>query len=177
MSDGAERDGQQRLGDVRRLREEFDRAFAAPPPAAAAAGVEVLAVRVGGERYALALAEVAGLQPARVVVPSVSSAPHLMGIAGFRGKLAAVYDLGGLLGHARAAELRWLVLSPPPVVVALAFEGFEGHQRCGLDELVERSDEGSPARHGVRGAVRTRDGFRPLIHLPTLLAEIAKGQT
>jgi chemotaxis signal transduction protein len=169
-------DGARPLGSARTLREDFDRAFAGAPAEAAAPGMQVLAVRVGGERYALSLDEVAGLQAGRALIPSVAPAPHLVGIAGFRGKLTAVFDLGGLLGHAPGGELRWLVLTPAPVAVALTFEAFEGHERCSLSELVERSDEGSPARHGVRGAVRTRDGYRPLIHLPTLLAEIGKAR-
>jgi hypothetical protein len=81
-----------------------------------------------------------------------------------------VYDLGMLLGYARARETRWLVLAGGAVPVGLAFEGFESHVHVERAEL--SSETRSRARPHVEGAVLLEDGPRPLIRIASLVEAI-----
>ena len=65
---------ERRLAD---LRESFDRSFADPPRQQVAGYDDLLAVRAGGQRYALRLTQAAGLFPDRPVtrLPGPLTAP------------------------------------------------------------------------------------------------------
>ena len=112
------------------MRDAFDRAFAERPRSATGAHEDLIAVRLGGNPYAIRLAELAALHVDRVLVAVPSSVPELLGIAAFRGVMSAVYDLGALLGYAAIREPRWLATARA-APVALAFDKFEGHVRIG----------------------------------------------
>ncbi len=51
------------------LRQEFDRSFARPPVDDAGEMEQFVAIRLGADRYALALRDIAGLEPGKRVVP------------------------------------------------------------------------------------------------------------
>jgi chemotaxis signal transduction protein len=153
------------------LRDEFDRSFAEAPPSMATR-TDFLAVRIGGDPYALALADVAALHHDHKVVPIPSRAAELLGIAGFRGLIAPVYDLGALLGYGRAPACRFLFLARGRAPVALAFERFEGHLRLGHEGAVPAT-AGDRARSHLCGAVRFHDAVVPLIDLGSVLEVIA----
>ncbi|MGH9362585.1 MAG: hypothetical protein ACRD2T_11775, partial [Thermoanaerobaculia bacterium] len=51
------------------LREAFDQTFAAPPPARAANRMGLLAIRVGGDAFALRIGELAAVSLGRKLVP------------------------------------------------------------------------------------------------------------
>jgi chemotaxis signal transduction protein len=124
------------------LRQAFDRSFAEPPAPAKAGLIELLAVEIGGDCYAIRLAEITGLYADRRVVPLPSAVGELLGLVGFRGLMAPVYDLAALLGHTPARSPRWLVLSGQSSPVALAFERFARHVRLspeGISELDQAS--------------------------------------
>lgn len=182
-----------RLGPAaRKLREAFDESFAHAPKTAASLLEDFLAVRIGVDPYAIRLAEITGLYCDRKVVPIVSHAPHLLGLASFRGTMAPVYDLPSLLGYPDRRARRWLVLAGAPSSVGLAFDRFEGHARVHRDRVHEPGAS-DPARQHLRGAVRTVDAaastqrrpqgeelpagdvVRPIIHMASVLEAISRG--
>ncbi len=67
--------------------------FAEAPRGDVETTCDLLTIRVGGDAYALRLAEVGGLFVDRVVTPLPTLVPELVGIAGFRAALVPVYDL------------------------------------------------------------------------------------
>jgi chemotaxis signal transduction protein len=151
------------------LREAFDRSFAEPPPAPRDDWEGLLAVRCGGQPHAIRVRDVAGIAAGRTVVPAPSPLPELVGLAGFRGRVAPVYDLGSLLGHGASDTLHWCVLVGSADLVALAFELLEAHVR------VPRSAPSDSARHAepeARQAVRIAGALRPIIDIPAVLATL-----
>lgn len=101
----------------------FARAHAEPAPQ-----VDLLALAIGGDRFALRLAGVAGMFTDRALTKVPSRRTDLLGLTAFRGSVVPVFDLARRLGYPPAAEARWLVLAKA-TNVALAFERFEGHVR------------------------------------------------
>jgi chemotaxis signal transduction protein len=160
-------------GTALSLRRAFDQSFAeAPRQEPAGAFEDLLAVQVGGAPHAFRLAEIAAVHSDRRVVPVPSSAPELVGIAGFRNILAPVYDLCALLGYPIGAASRWLVLARGPQPIAFAFDSFERHLRVPVDRLHDSADDGG-AQPYLRGAVEA-DLVRPIIHFAALLEAIAR---
>jgi chemotaxis signal transduction protein len=172
------------------MRDAFDRSFAEaagresqePPaggfaashdPAKSPAGSEdFLAVRVGGDPYALRLSEIGAIHRDRKVVPVESPIAEFSGLASFRGGMAPVYDLGALLGYSAGGPRRWLVLSRPPRLLGFAFDAVEGHLRASRDGIsLPQHDE--RARH-VRGAVRVGAVLYPLVHIASLIEAIER---
>ncbi len=152
------------------LRRAFDRTFAEPLRERVEAFEDLLAIRVAGDPYVLRLAEVSGLFADRLVTPLPTPVAPLLGVAGVRGALVPIYDLGALLGYGVGGPRRWTVsLAQAPVGVA--FETFEAHLRIPLDAIA--SDEAG-ARVHVRQVARTREGVRPVLNLPSVLDEIKR---
>ena len=151
------------------LRQAFDRSFAQAPNAEAAALENVLAIRVGADRYVLRLADVSGLYADKKVISLPSPVSELLGIAGFRGAVLPVYDLGMLLGCLRAAAPRWLVVTDA-APVGLAFEGFDGYLSVRREAIVPDLRAEASGPH-VREILQT-DVARPIIHLPSVLETI-----
>ena len=105
------------------LRAAFDRTFAfAEQDQAGAQYVDVLAIRVAEQGYALRLAEVLAVHAERKLVPVPSPAPELLGLVGLRGLVAPVYDLRRLLGHAAGPTPRWLALARGTSAIGFAFD-------------------------------------------------------
>ncbi|GAA3196438.1 chemotaxis protein CheW [Dactylosporangium siamense] len=161
-------DMQQRLAE---LRESFDRSFADPHREDVAGFDDLLAIRVGGHRYALRLTQAAGLFPDRPVTRLPGPLPSLLGVASFRGSIVPVYDLGAVFGHPAAAEARWLVLAAGEPPVALAFEELDGHLRVPRDLIVEESTGHGP-RGCLRGIVPLDGGARPIVDVPAVRTAI-----
>ena len=135
------------------LRRNFDRSFAEPPRLRRAASIDLLALRLGAEGYALR--------------------PDFLGIAGFRGALMPVYDLRVLLGHAAGEAPRWLVVAAIGQI-ALAFDALDGTLRLPLDAVAPQGP-GEPARLHVRELVRSATPgapLRPLIDLDSIVAAL-----
>ena len=154
------------------LRRAFDRSFAlAPPTESETAVVEnLLTVRVGPHAYVLRLAEVSGLFADKQVTWLPSAVAELLGIAGLRGAVFPVYDLGMLLGCARADRPRWLLVTAA-APVGLAFDGFDGYLTLPSDAIIPDIRAEARQRH-VREVVRTVDLTRPLISLASVLESI-----
>lgn len=148
------------------LRADFDQAFAKAPREAGPDPTGMLAIRIAGEPYALRLEQVGGLHADRRIMPLPSSVPALRGVAGFRGQIVPVYDLALLLGHARSAAPRWLVLVRCEQALALAFDQFEAHFTAAPDQVMSGAQ--LPERDHLCDTVQGSDVLRPVIDLPSL---------
>ncbi len=162
-------DEQHLIQRVLLLRESFDRGFALPLSTRDGTHSDFLTVRVGGDPYALRLSELLGLAADKKIVAMPSRAHAMLGLAGFRGAITPVFDLGRLLGYPAANAPRWIALAGERTQVGLAFELFEAHLRLS-DAALFRNSESD--RAGVRGALSDGALTRPILHLPTLLSMI-----
>jgi purine-binding chemotaxis protein CheW len=146
------------------LRRAFDDAFALPPPVAGEAAVEpVLMLTVGGDPYAVRVTEVAGFEKARPLLVLPGATPHLLGLAGLRGRLMPVFSLATVMGYRREDAEPWLLIVGRTEPLALAFTGFEGLARLASETV----GDGSRSRTDVplRGHVRVGAGLRGLLDL------------
>jgi len=153
------------------LRQAFDQSFAlAPKTETDTASVEnLLAVRAGSQPYVLRLADVSGLFVDKKITWLPSPVSELLGIAGFRGAVLPVYDLGMLLGAPKAAPPRWLVvIAAAPI--GLAFECFDGQLTVPRASIVPDARAEALKRH-VREILQT-EVARPIIDLPSVLETV-----
>lgn len=160
-------------GTAAELRREFDASFASRASAERSVLEDVLAIRIGGDPYALRLSAIAGLYTDLRPVEIPSPVAELLGVVAIRGLLAPAYDLAALLGHPRAPGSRWLILARAPGPVALAFAGFDAHLRLPEDSFAQHEDGGDGSSTPlIRGSVRAAGVLRPLIHVPGVLTTI-----
>jgi purine-binding chemotaxis protein CheW len=163
------------------LRREFDLSFGGAWRAQTAPLRQLLAVRVGDDAYAVDLDDIAGLFVDRRIVPVPTPMPELLGLAGFRGQVAAVYDLAALLGYPRRDAQRWLVLARHAQLVALAFDAFEAQLGATPDQIVplaaaaqagggENTSPSSP----IHDAVCSHGTVRPIIRLAGVIDDIRR---
>jgi len=152
------------------LRSDFDRSFAAPPRAPSAAPVDLLAIRLGEQPYALRLAEIAGLFADKKLTRLPQSVPAFLGIAGFRRSVVPVYDLSVLLGDPGAASPRWLVIAAAGAF-ALAFDSFDGYLRLAPEDIAQ-PEHSAAARPHLRGLASAAGGLRPIVDLASILQAI-----
>lgn len=151
------------------LARAFDADFTRPVAARAAAVEDVLAIRVGGDPYALVRNELAGLYADKPVTPLPGGAPWLLGISGFRGALVPVYDLRAVLGGPGAASPpRWLVTAAA-APLALAFDRFDAVLRVPREAIAARAV--GAAGHAPR-VVRAGGEARPVLDVPSIVAAI-----
>ncbi|HEX7645279.1 MAG TPA: chemotaxis protein CheW [Burkholderiaceae bacterium] len=169
---------QQTAADLRR---EFDDAFARAPRTEAASLHNLLAIRLAGEGYVLRVAQIAGLYVDKTVSPLPTPLPELKGLAGFRGRVAPVYDLASLVGYPAAPavpSMRWLVLARADEPLALAFEAFEAHFSIAQADIVRAPGAAlkvAPAlRPQVFDAVRFGAAMRPVIDLVSIIDTIRR---
>lgn len=160
-------------GRLVELRQSFDRAFAEPVlEEPEQATLELLAIRVGRDPYALRQAQIAAIEVDRRVTRVPSDHPELLGIAGLRGAVVAVFDLAGLLGAPRPELLRWLVLAKS-APVAFAFSAFDGQLEVRRDALAAAE----PSHAGRVREVASSGGLSlPIVDIPGLIAALAGGQ-
>jgi len=154
------------------LRRDFDRAFAEPARPAPPQTLDLLRVRLGGDPWAVPLTDMAGLHSGKRITPVPGRTPALLGLAGFRGALAAVYDLQALIGLPPLAAARWLLLAQERTV-AFAFNELEGHLRVEAGAILPLGPEGRTPSW-TRGFIEDGRLRRPILHLPALLARLAQ---
>jgi chemotaxis signal transduction protein len=121
---------------VTELRDAFDRSFAELPSSESIEQYrELLAVRIGGEPYAIPVDEISSLLKNRNIIAIPGSASELLGIAGIRGACVPVYCISALLGCTEPQrQSRWLVLCDGTEPVAFAFGELEKYMRASLDQ-------------------------------------------
>lgn len=147
---GHDTDATERAAELRRA---FDASFALPPPDERAVPTRLLSLRLGSDRYALRLEDVAALVADRKIVPLETRIAEVLGLAGLRGALLPVYDLGALLGYGTlAAPPRWFVSLAGPEPLALAFAQLEGYLEAPADAL--RPVPPEAARRYVKSLVK-----------------------
>jgi len=149
------------------LRQGFDRAFAEELTGASDAGVNLLAIRVGRDAHAVRLSDVAALEVRCAVTPVPSEHPELLGIAGLRGAVVAVFDLAALIG-ASGGEASWVLLAKG-APVAFAFAGFEGVLNVRESDLA-RTQTARGAR--VRDVVWREGQPLPVIDVAGLVGDL-----
>ena len=152
------------------LRRNFDRSFAEPPRSRQTAALDLLAIRLAGEPYALHLAAVSGLFVDKKLTRLPQAPTEFLGIAGFRGSVVPVYDLRVLLGCVAGAAPRWLIVAAGGPV-ALAFDGFDGHLRL-PQECIARQVRVDAARPHVHELAQVADVPRHIVDLASVLTAI-----
>lgn len=157
------------MSRVAALRQAFDAAFAAPPPAAPDPAEDFLAVRIADDLGALRVRDVAHLSVDHRIVPLPSSRAELLGLAGIRGVLVPVLSLARVLGHgAPGGAPRWLVTCGAGFEVAFAFDEFQGHRRIPAAD-VRRVDAAEAPRPHVRELFRDGPLVRAVVDLPSVV--------
>ena len=157
----------ERAADLRRA---FDETFSEPPAGAAEGTESLLALRAGGEAYAVRLAEITGLFTDRTVVRLPSSVSEFLGVAGIRRDVVPIYSLRSLLGHERGGDPpRWLITARAAHPVAFAFEQFEGYLQVSPSAVLPRDEAASAP---VPGTLRLADGVRGVLSIGSLLKTI-----
>jgi chemotaxis signal transduction protein len=148
------------------LRLAFDSSFANPPCVARSSTQDLLAIRVGAQKFALRLAEISGLFVDKKITFVPGGSEYLLGIAGFRGVIAPVYDLRRIFGYPGGQAPRWLVIAAT-ASVGFAFDAFDGQLRISPEAIAprQRSD-----KHDLTGGVvHAGDVVRPIIELSRVL--------
>jgi chemotaxis signal transduction protein len=119
------------------LRETFDQSFATLPIVGDDAFEGMLAIRVCGDPYAIALGEVHGLFVDRRVVPLPGRSSQSIGITCLRTGIVAVYSLRAFLGYPPVdAPARWLISAGERHGFALAFEQLDAYARVPRSQLL-----------------------------------------
>jgi purine-binding chemotaxis protein CheW len=157
-------------GRAEALRQAFDRAFAQAPAAADEAGEGMLALRAGGEAFAVPLAEVHGLFADRRLVALPGPLPAFRGIACLRSGIVAVYGLADFFGHpSSAAPMRWMLLTGGrDRPFALAFEHFDGYARAAAGVIAVSARDGH-----IRGSALIAGARRAILSLSSIAAAIS----
>ena len=156
----------EQLSTAGRLRRDFDALFSEPAAQAGEGEASFLALTVGGDPYALPVAQIGGLARDRGVAPLPGAPAGFVGLVGLRGSVLPVWDLAGLLGYAPSAG-RWLAIAAGDPAWGLAFEGFDGYQRLGAGGLRPFQGQG-PAAAFARQAFEGPQGLRPVLDLGLL---------
>jgi purine-binding chemotaxis protein CheW len=154
------------------LRTEFDSVFALPPLVELEQGVDLLAIAVGDDPYALRLSELAGLYVDKPVTPLPAAPAGVRGLAGFRGAVVVVYDVAALLGAPMAVACRWIVATAANPAVALAFGRFDGHVQARPDQIAVARDAGADTPW--REVLDAGETIRPIVSISTVLDRIER---
>ncbi len=148
---------------------EFDESFAAPE-AERPELVPLLAIRVAGRPYALALRELGGTEAGARIAPVPARSPALLGLAGIRGRVVPVFDLATLFGEVRPeTPPHWIALSQGVEAIGLAFSELEGHLERRPEELGAYSSQG---QKWIRGALRGERELRQVIDVSAIAASV-----
>ncbi len=159
---------------LRELRREFDLAFARPEEdRSRAAGMALLGVGVRDLPLALPLEALASIDAGRVVEPLPGAAPGVLGLAGLRGQLVAVFDLAALLGLPGSGPApRWFATIRRAPSIAVAFGRFEGRfDAAGPAPEVETS---APRVPFVSHHVRDGSTVRAVVDLDAVLSSLER---
>ena len=155
-------------GRAAELRLAFDQSFADPIQEVSRDTVDFISLSLAGDAHAILTADIAGLFVDVKVTPCPSPLAELRGIAGFRGTLTPVYDLGALLGYPMSSG-RWLVLAKGGAL-AFAFDGFDGHFR--VEYAAIATHEGTSSARHVHEIARQAERAWPVIDIPSALRAI-----
>jgi purine-binding chemotaxis protein CheW len=152
------------------MRAAFDSTFAQAPNTDQQPLQDFLGIRVGTDSYAIRLADISGLFADRSITQIPSTDTGFLGIAGLRGAVVPVYDLGTFLGYPPAPTCRWLVLIGGSAL-ALAFEAFEGHLRLPQTALAAHTKQPRSALF-VQQSLHVAGLVRPIVQVSAIFQTI-----
>jgi purine-binding chemotaxis protein CheW len=155
------------------MRAAFDRSFAEPPLTEHVSLQDFLAIRIGTDSYAIRLADITGLFADRPITRLPSADPAFLGIAGLRGAVVPVYDLGAFLGYPPGEARRWLLLVGG-AALALAFEAFEGHLRLPQAALAAEVGQ-ARSREFTQEVLHAVGSVRPIVQVAAIFQAIEQG--
>ncbi|MGB6539007.1 MAG: chemotaxis protein CheW [Xanthobacteraceae bacterium] len=121
------------------LRLAFDSSFASPTSIEPSGTQDFLAVRIGPQKFALRLADISGLFTDKKITFVPGGSESLLGIAGFRGVIAPVYDLQRIFGYPAGPAARWLIIARA-APIGFAFDAFDGRLRTSAEAIASRQD-------------------------------------
>lgn len=158
------------------LRRSFDESFASLPAVQGGTRHDMLAIRAGRGRLVVPVAQLAGVEAGRKIVPLPGAAPGLLGVAGVRRRLVAVYGLAELLGDAQGqAERRWFLLVGRNGDTALAIEALESYLQ--VDEGLLRPAAGEATGHRyVREVLVRGTELWSVLDVPLLLEDLMQAR-
>jgi len=138
-----ETDVELKFGELKR---SFDLTFQQPLVERGQELVHLLIVRIDDARFALKVADLAGLARAQTVVPIPGAASGLLGLAGLKGWMIAVYSLAAMIGcpEKSTGQNRWMVLCRSEKEIALAFTAVTGTMMVPRAELSPASPGAPP---------------------------------
>jgi chemotaxis signal transduction protein len=155
------------------MRAAFDRSFAEPPRTEQNPLQDFLGIRIGTDPYAIRLADITGVFADRPITRLPTTDSAFLGIAGLRGAVVPVYDLGAFLGYPPGESRRWLVLVDG-TALALAFEAFEGHLR--LPQAAVAAEVGQArSRAYTPQALHGVGSVRPIVQVTAIFHAIEQG--
>lgn len=123
-----------------RLARAFDSGFALPIVTEHRELTDFLVVRLGAHSYAVRVDELSGVQAKKTVQPLPDAPPHCLGLAGVRGRVAVIYDLGALLGSPSPDRLSWFFQTKADPEVALLVPKPDRYLRLPRDGIVPRDE-------------------------------------
>jgi purine-binding chemotaxis protein CheW len=142
--------------EERALLEARTRALSAPaaqPPSSAT--IEAIALRVGGERYAIAASEVRAVAALARLTPLPHAPPEVAGLTARGGAILPVFHLRAVLGLALSTlpeHGRIVLLGQGDDLLALVIDAVEGFHAIDVSALREAPPTVSPAaRELIRG--------------------------
>lgn len=154
---------------ARALRETFDAGFAGAPALQTDANENYLGIGIGGDAYAVNLAEITGLFTGREIVALPAPYPEILGVASLRGQIVPIYSLRAFLNYPAAGEKqRWIVLAGPQI--GLAFDQFDFHARIAQDQIAA----GRSGRGHIPSMATIGDTQRPIISIRSILETISR---
>jgi chemotaxis signal transduction protein len=156
------------------LRRAFDDSFARPVPVRDRDWIDFLIIVVGGQPHAVRIADLAGLEFNRKIIPLPIGAPGLLGLAAVGGEPVPVFDLAVVLGaKAEKTPGQCLALHRDTETVALAFDGLRETRRVPLRGVIPSSSGAGQGAAG-REAVSVQDGVAHVIDVPSVVALIRR---
>lgn len=157
------------------MRQQFDASFARPLAGTDAPVHKLLAIQAGEGRFALRLGECAGIHACPKVVMLPAAHPALLGIAGVRGKLTAVYRLAALLGVGHPAALpRWLLCARADDQVGFAVENIEAYLQVAATELFSSATHAEQPEPFSTETLLHRNIARPVLSIAALCAAVRR---
>jgi purine-binding chemotaxis protein CheW len=154
------------------LKRSFDQSFAEAPWRETEQAESFLSIRVGSQAYAVLLSQASGLYVDRKVVGLPGPVTELLGMAGFRGTVIPVFDLGACLGYGLSDAGRWMLLVGKNELIGLAFQEFDGYLRTPRD--VARQESGEEMREHVSEVVVVGGIIRPVINLVSVVQALKR---
>lgn len=159
--------------DFEELKSSFDQTFQQARVERNHELVHLLVVRIGTARFALKVRDLAGLARAQTIVPIPAADAGLLGLAGLKGRMVAVYSLAAQIGSPALTTdpQRWLVLCRSDRGIALAFSAAEGTMMVPSSELFP-ADHGAPPH--ATDAVGSGASRLWLLNVSSIAAAIAR---